>query len=68
MPRPTRKQVSGPLSETEGEGEEPDFNADAGDAGTAGGKPMMEKAFLELTKIAAKLTDSKEKKDGLEPC
>ena len=63
-PRATQKKVVGPLSETEGESEEPDAVEDA--SGETAPVPSVEKAILELTKIAGKLTEAKEKKDSLE--
>ena len=50
VPRATQKKVVGPLSETEGESEEPDAVEDA--SGETAPVPSVEKAILELTKIA----------------
>ena len=66
VPRATQKKVVGPLSETEGEDEEPDAVEDTGESGETEPVPGVEKAILELTKIAGKLTEAKEKKDSLE--
>ena len=66
VPRATQKKVVGPLSETEGEDEEPDAVEDIGESVETAPVPSVEKAILELTKIAGKLTEAKEKKDSLE--
>lgn len=54
------KKERGPLDESEGEEEEPELVPDGGASGGADG---VEKAILQLTKIATKLTEPKEKKD-----
>lgn len=54
------KKERGPLDESEGEEEEPELVPDGAASGGADG---VEKALLQLTKIATKLTEPKEKKD-----
>ena len=54
------KKERGPLDESEGEEEEPELVPDGAASGGADG---VEKAILQLTKIATKLTEPKEKKD-----
>ena len=65
-PKSPHKKVVGPLSKTEREDEEPDAVEDTGESGETAPVPSVEKAILELTKIAGKLTEAKEKKDSLE--